>query len=994
MCKWMMFLSLALIPRLVLAQPMPNPPDSIPDQWLAPEQHPRLFVFPEGLESARQIVRDTAWGQAYLTRQQAICAPLLDMSDDDLRALVPPPGSLFVYGLGFNLDPVKQQRLLWGGWKDPHHVRATDGTVYPNDDWPDAGEGAVDPQTNKRYYFVANANGFIAKELEFRVLPALADVAALTGSPRHAHVAAVLFDAVAAVYPTNRRGPLDYPTSPSHFDRGGRLNRPYYQTARGLINFGHAVDLIASTGAFNQPSAYTDTTIREHVIRNLLWDGGTYCLEYAHEGYQLHNGHADYMQGAAVVGVLLDRRDFCDVMIDGPLSLKAMLDINIDRNGYYYETSPGYANHARQLYVHLAELLEAMRRLGWRDVPSAYHHPAMRMFLTDPFDRQEVGGHIPLIGDAGPDMHTYSPLRRRPELPRVYQDSFIDGQLIAAWIRMARGVNPAAAAQLLVDSYGAESPTPEGDRWSIYHVSPSMMDDLAGREPDREHFETDSTLYGAKGLALLRGGEGEQRYGAQLFFGPLHNHAQHEGLTWTFFARGGAWGYDPGYYNKHYRMGWTTQTVAHQAMVVDQTSHAMDGGTGRLLAWHAGDDVQYAMGAHEGVYHDHKNPVSRFERLIGQVRNPATGDVAYWLDVSIVEGGEQRDDSFHSRMIDAEFDIELQPTGKPAMFGEQDLGRMITNGLYLEGADESDFYYVAPGEGYGFLGSPRSAAMDRNVRVVMRTPQWREELDLVLIADLLGAPGREMIVADGPQISSAKSVPYIIRRDSGSDVSVFGKVVRLVDHADADPIASVEQRGDTFTVTWTDGRTDRWQVNEQRVALTRFDAQGKRVAEQVSPRAPPSGQVIAVSADGAPATLTVRWDRATDVQVGMPLVTTPPIGQPATWRVAAVDGNRIELEDAMLSMARTDLIPADGEAGWFDLASGISRFFSGGSIINSQYALGKAVYDGDTFVGRIAEISDDGRRIRLEGAGVTAHDATFTARILEVAQGDRVTIVR
>lgn len=983
-----------LLSTLVFAQPMPQLPDTIPAAWLDPTNHPRLFVFPEGLESARQVARDTEWGKAYLGAQTKRCQPLIDKSDEALRALVPPPGSTFVYGLSMNLDPVNQQRLRWAGWDDPFRVIGTDGAVYPNEQWPDDGEGAVDPQTAKRYHLRANANGFVVAQLEQFVLPALADVYALTGSQRHAHVAAVLLDALAAVYPTNRRGPMDYPTSPGDMDRGGRLTRPYYQTARGLINYGHAIDLIAHSGAFNQDSAYTGGSIREHVIRNLLWDGGTYCLDYAQRGYQLHNGHADYMQGASVVGVLLGRREFCDVMIEGPLSLKAMLDINIDRNGFYYETSPSYANHARELYVNLSELLEAMRRLGWENVPSGYEHPAMRLFLSGPFNRQEVGGHVPLIGDAGPDRHVLNPAQRRPSKREAagVQDSFLSSQIGAAWLCLVRA--PASdregAAQLLVDSYGDDQPpVPPTERWHIYHITPAIAADLAGRSPDPARINTASTFYGAKGLALLRGGEGEKRYGAQFFFGPLHNHAQREALTWTFFARGAEWSLDPGYYNKHFRMGWTTQTVSHQAVLVDGESHAWEGGTGRLLAWHDSPDVQWAMAEHHGAYIGGPR-VNRFERFIGQVRDPASGDLGYWLDVSFVEGGTQRDDSFHTRMSKAELDIELSPTGQAAMFGDEDLGRAIDSELYLTGREDKGFYWVAPGAGYGFLGSPRVAPLNRNVRVVMTEPLWMTEKTVTIVTDLLGSAGRQLFVADGPEVGNAPAVPYLISRDTGEGSSTFAKVIRVVEGIDADPIASVEQQGTgTFIVTWKSGQVDRWTIGPQGVQLSRGE-------ETIKPATPTMvGVVSAVSGDGEPATLTVRWTTALQpIRTGMPLITTPTLGQPTTWRIASVEGERIQLEDASLAMASTQLAPVADQAGWYSLRSGVSRFISAGNRPNTPYAIGKAVYHGKALVGRITDISSDGSRIKIEGPGVAArNNADFTARILEVGAGDKVTII-
>ena len=135
------------------------------------------------------MARETEWGKAYLANRKRVCAHILKMSDEDLRKLVPPPKSLIVYGLGMNLDPVRGKRMTWGGWKNPFKVRDTKGNLYPNDEWPDTGDGVVDKKTGARYYFVAQVNGHIIEQLEQKMLPALADVYALTGSKEHAHKA-------------------------------------------------------------------------------------------------------------------------------------------------------------------------------------------------------------------------------------------------------------------------------------------------------------------------------------------------------------------------------------------------------------------------------------------------------------------------------------------------------------------------------------------------------------------------------------------------------------------------------------------------------------------------------------------------------------------------------------------------------------------------------------------------------------------------------------
>ncbi|MCC7300909.1 MAG: hypothetical protein IT583_07500, partial [Verrucomicrobia bacterium] len=436
---------------------IPECPKVIPSDWLAPGKHPFVFCSQAELKTAKDVVATNAYAKEYINGQRALCERFVTMTDDALRALVPAPKCKIVYGLGMNLCP-GGNRLTWGGWNDPFTVIGKDGIRYPNADFTDTGDGCT--KGSKTYYFTARANGFIFENLEERILPALADVYALTGDQRYAHAAAVLLDAIAATYPTNRRGPLDYPTSDADFDRGGRLQRPYYQTARGLYNYVNTIDLLAASGEFEKPSESSkEKSIKDHIIRNLLWDGGIYCLDYALRGEQLHNGHADYLRGAGMVGIMLGERKLADPMFAGPLSMSAMLD-GVDRNGFYAEVSPGYMIHTAALYVSIAELVEAARNQGWKDVQGVYENPVMDMFLLELYDRREVGGHVPAIGDDGPDRVYIAPTQRLPGKPA---NRYITSQIEGAWTLLVRSKDPVIktrVAELLRNTYASGTIVP------------------------------------------------------------------------------------------------------------------------------------------------------------------------------------------------------------------------------------------------------------------------------------------------------------------------------------------------------------------------------------------------------------------------------------------------------------------------------------------------------------------------------------------------------
>ena len=286
------------------SDPLRSLPQPIPSAWLSPSRHPRWVVY-----AARNWrPRAASWPlpqpvQTFLKDQADMAARFAKMPAEKLIALVPRAKSQFVYGLGMNLDPLYKMRMRWAGWNRPFAVRDIKGNEYPNAAWPDHGDGVADPKTGERYYFIAQANAKIIQLLEQRMLPALADVYALSGSRPHARAAAILLDAIANVYPTNRRGPLDYPTAPSNYSWGGRLDRPGYQVARGLMNYVHAIDLLAPSGELERPSHFAKAAKHSRARDPQSAVGRRDLLPaFRPAGSALHNGQADYQRGRGFGG--------------------------------------------------------------------------------------------------------------------------------------------------------------------------------------------------------------------------------------------------------------------------------------------------------------------------------------------------------------------------------------------------------------------------------------------------------------------------------------------------------------------------------------------------------------------------------------------------------------------------------------------------------------------------------------------------------------------
>ena len=441
----------------------------------------------------------------------------------------------------------------------------------------------------------------------------------------------------------------------------------------------------------------------------------------------------------------------------------------------------------------MAEEVEAMRRLGWRGIEPVYARPAMRQFLTEPFNRQEVGGHVPMFGDDGPDREVVSPTARLPDRRHPEVSDQLRTQIRAAWVELVRMPPSDGAARLLRNCFGRAEAAPPSDAWSIYHVRQSVVERVRRQPLDPAAFETPSVFYGGKGLALLRGGRGPSRHGVQLFFGPEHNHGQFESLTWMFFARGAEWSFDPGYFNTHLRFGWTEQSVAHQSMVVDQTSVDPTRGSGSLLAWHAGADVQWAMVEH--LQAQQAKGVRCYERLIAQVQQTPGGELAYWLDVGRLSGGKTRDDSFHTQMTRLESSVTLPPADPraPACSAAKTWAASSAPTCGF-GTRTASLSFGRRRARATVSWAAREIPVPAKLRLTLSQPGFAKGVNCRLVADLLGAEGRRLIVADGPQMSDAlPSVPYVLQRDAGPRPSVFAKLLRLVGQSETDPILSFEK---------------------------------------------------------------------------------------------------------------------------------------------------------------------------------------------------------
>lgn len=1005
---------------------------------------PAVFFTPEEMASARSRVGTDRELAAYLAVKKGYAEPFASMDDASLRGFVPAAGEDIVYGLGMDLDPAGN-KLRWAGWKDPSHVLGKDNVKYPNEEYPDDGRGGESAE----FHFKACANGFTFTYLEGKLLPALAECYAFTGERKYAHAAAVLFDQLAPAYAASRRGPLDYPVGSRDKERGGRLNRPYYQTARGLMLYIHAFDLLLTSDELSAPSVTSPgRSICENAAIDIFWNGGIYCLGFTYDATALHNGHADYMRGAAAVGLLLGSPKLVAPLFSGDIGLFAMLKGNLDRDGFYYESSHGYSQHAVSLYQSMADLTEAAVRQGIPGAHSAYDSPTLLAVMSRYFDRAEVGGRLPLIGDDGPDRGvTVSDARTPAPGERSFDRNKLN-QLNNAWLLLTRCRQPAEkrqAAEFLRNAYGSNPPVPPRQRSILFALGTEDMKLIESCPLRVDYFAASSILYASKGLALIRGGDG--RHGLQLNFGKQFNHSQCEALSWTFFNQGAEWSYDPGYYNTHYRFGWTTPSVSHIQMTVDGQDADTTQGGGTILAWSDTDPFQFVMASNPAVFA--AQGCTRHERLLAQADDD--GKLLYWLDVGVLDGGSYRDDSFHTIMAKAAFNVPFEPTGDFSLGGDVVKGMKFTSDYRLDGFPDKPFYWAPPGNGYEFLQHPEAYSGAADVSAVFTDAAWagHAALGQTIHVDFPGEVGRRHILVRSMPARYAPSVAYLLRRDSAPGVSVYAKVIYFEGKDVSAPVVGVRslplEEGSVpdsraWCITLRDGRRDVWLlrgadarsatvtpaglpriVTTALVTVVRFDTKGAPVtasfggvpATGVRREAGASVDVLSVGGrellkgctsfatktaairEGEGAPLSIILTEEAPEMDSCVMLTHGAGADLVNWSLNGVRGTEVKPMQLKTIIAPARLTPVAGREGVYCVVPHVARFISRGGRL-SRFAAGKRLVHDGVCLGTILDAEYDDAKMLLKIAGTDGKPlrrAAFQADIVDLVPGDTCLIL-
>jgi hypothetical protein len=692
-------------------------------------------------------------------------------------------------------------------------------------------------------------------------------------------------------------------------------------------------------------------TKRQNIEQNLLLNGAKYCYDESVKYVGLTNGQADYLRGCMVVGVAMGIPEYVDWGVNGRTGVLSMIENNIDRDGQYYETSSMYAHHSRYLYQNIAEVLQHYQDAGtFKDGIRLAENPKFRALFMLANARLQLTGLKPMLGDDGPNpthidngfnAMLAGDLSDLEHLVAMSDDREVEQLLLRASGGSAESLAAARAASR------------EGD-WLLFHardITPARAtastasNTAAATQPAPGEIThplsgvtlSQTDLLPQRGLALLRATRDAQPVALSLRYGPTLNHGQFDELNLGVFDAGDELSYYLGYglASTHTQVGWSKQTASHNTVVVDETSQLKGDGSGGIvqrfvsLPWLSLISVD-----DPSCYTAQK--VDRYSRTVGLV-----GDADYAIDIFRVRGGKKHDYMFHGR--GTALDIAGISLGEPRPGSVA--GKDVTWAEHLgvdgdiEGIPNKPYWVPPPGNGYGFMMHPRSAAVASSFTATWKMESKGNARSKRLTA--LPSRGTTLTVFDAPGIyPNLPKASYVMLRRNGSAApleSTYVNIIETVRDGGAPKVARVEllmpleasaDAAVETKVTLTDGRVDYWFDN----------AAGKDVELNGKPTRVDAGLVV-IRCDQSGATLDdlrsdifavnkeAKIDRIDDTKgilhtpakIDASMIETSPWvriagvggGRPGAYRVASIepvsDGTNIHLAPTSLLIGRGHL---------------------------------------------------------------------------------------
>ena len=611
----------------------------------------------------------------------------------------------------YRIDPIdhpyKIQSMLTGKWYPSNDYHLGDLT---SGDWADDGEGIACPGGWTVYALREYAHMVYGSA----VIPALRSLSQLylvTGDRRYARKGAVLLARLATQYPnqTDRIDRMYFAQygmrSPQYsWKTGGRISDLIWETflsEAAILAYdafydylGEEPTLIEYLKTMGMPIEGADdlrTYIEHYLIGSVmagLLDGS------------IHGNEGHHQSTALACAVVLDRYDGeaanSSTMVDwaflGEGRSAYMLDNGVTRDGGGHE-SPGY-NQIKLDFIKVNRFMDQVRlrqpgRFPDERYPDLFAGEKARRLFEFFIDIVQQDARMPSVGDSGG-------LEDEVRRTGFWQYSYLTGGNIYAfdrygdprYARAATDRNGEAFAGELFEPYPAE-------RMAAALVDPASQ------------IKRESRLLDGYGLAFLTGGEGAQRRTATLNYTSMIGHRQLDQLTLELVVAGVDMLPDLGYPRTwNHRWQWDANSLTHNTVTVDETQPAPGyGGICRLFA--VKDGVHVVTASHDpyrlggvALGKPDARPCDLYERTVVLVN--LDSERFYVVDLFIVNGGEQHDQSWHA--------ILAQPR-LPDLQWQKQVGTVAGQDVEMYG-EWTDGWGRGRDDAFSYMTHVRRAALD------------------------------------------------------------------------------------------------------------------------------------------------------------------------------------------------------------------------------------------------------------------------------------------
>jgi len=342
----------------------------------------------------------------------------------------------------------------------------------------------------------------------------------LTGQQSYADAAAQILLAYAAAY----EGYAIHGTDGNESGSGARVLSQTLDESGWLVQMAWAYDLVYASPALSQADR---TQIEQGLLRPC-------AAIIARHDAGLSNWQAWHNAAIASAGRALGDPRLVAFAVSGHSGFHTHMADSVLSDGFWYESSWGYHFFTLSPMTYLAEM-------GERGQFPLYADSALQSMVTAP------------ILFAPPDL----------VLPAFNDSGTVNLRGSAGW-RMEAAYAAYGDERLVLPLLG-ESRDEEALFWgaeTLPTTAPSV---------------TESLVFDGSGYAVLRGGTEDDPWYLALDYGPHGGwHGHFDKLGFVFFARGKMLGIDPGSHSYALSLHdtWDRSTLAHNTVVVDETSQA------------------------------------------------------------------------------------------------------------------------------------------------------------------------------------------------------------------------------------------------------------------------------------------------------------------------------------------------------------------------------------------------------------------------------------